>query len=344
MEDIRFKRGMRVLQQRRFEEAIMYFSDLLQVEKCAPSTPNHHNCLTQMFQVHTFTNIKFLQVKERSLGPLSIDLAPVYLEYGKALLEKSKQALEEETAAGERLAKQEEVRFAVGILVPNFCILWSSPLISVCISRKGSSSDGSRSSASTHLTHKSRLLQADSGGSGKTDLSLSAVAAEKESAVASGKEEVGSVAAGKEPEEPYSSSGKEEMGLSDQPTDESANPGGLFDVKLHRRVSLSSLQIQEEDGEWRYGDLYEFETVLSTKEVACAVLRVVIHFGEHEFEGLGNDVYRLHLTGGGGFAFSGDPELGRVLDTDGDLVPTRSCEHPQQGLCSLFTPASAMSW
>jgi hypothetical protein len=77
MDDVRFKRGMRVLEQRRFEEALTYFSDLLQVQ-------------------------------EKILGPDAIELAPVYLEYGKALLEKSKEELEEDTP-DVTLGKQEEV-------------------------------------------------------------------------------------------------------------------------------------------------------------------------------------------------------------------------------------------
>jgi hypothetical protein len=113
---------------------------------------------------------------------------------------------------------------------------------------------------------------------------------------------------------------------------DSSVPLLLFDIKEHKRVSSSCLQIREENGEWKHADLYEFDSSTPTARER----RVVMHFGGLEFEGLDDHVCRLQLTGDGGFDFSGDPAHGKLLDKDGELISTRSEEHPDQGSPSLL--------
>ncbi len=181
-------------------------------------------------------------------------------------------------------------------------------------------------SSSSHLTHRSRLLLTDakSSESGQSEADVS----REECAASFVKEENDMSLQSKGKLVASGSSGKEEYepGAVDTPSDGEE----AFIVKEHKRVSLSCLQIQEEDGEWRYADLYEFHRFNPAGDTTGAV-RVVVHFGGIEFEGLGDNVYRLQLAGGGDFAFSGDPALGKLLDSDGDLISTRSEEHPHQG-------------
>jgi hypothetical protein len=177
-------------------------------------------------------------------------------------------------------------------------------------------------SSSSHLTHRSRLLLTDAKSSESGESEADVSKEENDMSLQDKGKLVASSSSGKEEYEPGA-------------VDILSDGEEAFIVKEHKRVSLSCLQIQEEDGEWRYADLYEFDRLNPARDTTGAV-RVVVHFGGIEFEGLGDNVYRLQLAGGGGFAFSGDPALGKLLDSDGDLISTRSEEHPHQGFPSLL--------
>ena len=95
----------------------------------------------------------------------------------------------------------------------------------------------------------------------------------------------------------------------------------LFDRTQHEKISTKGFQVQEENGTWRDCVLYRHITSQ----------RIVLSFGDGTFEGLTGKPYKLEMPCQ---VFDGDAKSGKLLDSDGDLIPTRCTAN---GVSSTFS-------